>query len=1506
MFPRAESLIAVGVENGTARIWRYNNPASGAESNRPPVAQFRAGTPPLKVGEPVLLDAGGSTDNEPGLRFSWSIDSEYGFSEPTTNATFQVAFADHGTHFVALRVWDRHGETSVLRQRLDVSAAAEVVAGPDFRFKATGSLADAVFDPRHPLLYAADSVGRRILRLNLDTGFLEGEFVLPATPSALDLSPDGSRLFVTATTQGEFKGLLLELDSATGEITSQYRFAGEASDVVATGTRSAAVSADFSVVAIDFGTVPTGVHGVPLAQVAALATSGDRTVLIAGDTGGNISRLTRDPATGALNLESRTAGVSGDPYQHRPFLSPDGSRFILGDGQLYDSSFGSVAGIQPLRMLNPGGIQDAVFDLPERRAVFFSTDAGIRQFHAVTFELVRTLFPGSRPTKLGLQGPWIYSLMSPGDSIEVRRGANPAVGSEGNNPPVARFSMDPDPATVRTTVQLDARRSSDDRDSLSGLQFRWTSGDGRPPSEFNSDPVFRYRYPVAGRYTVRLEVRDSLGEINAAEQFLNVAGEGDPGEPVNQQVGDTFGGTVTEVVLDPLQPLAWMAELATGDVLRWNFETGQVERRWRVGGRATKLVFGSEGRRLYCVVDADLVGGNGRVAEFDPDTGVLLRQFPLELPPLDLLPLGPELLVVSSSSEAIGEIHVYRRDTGKLLNRIADPRREIRFAASSDGLSLFASDSGPSPDIIRYNLDPASGEFTRVASARANSWVGGSGGNVFLLPGGEILVTASGDRCDASLNFGGGFPQTVVNGVADVPDREGIALLNHYWPPRIEFHPFPGFGPVASRPLRNAGLGRSLTVRSNVVYVATDQGSALSVERFVYPARTAEENVAPTVRIVNPAQDGAVRSDQPVRIEVVAADDDGAVTNLTLWANGEKLAESAGPNLNDTFFLPEKKPYTLVAVAQDSFGAASTSAPVVLHVTDAPTATLVRPTPEEFVLAPADVTFEVAATDPDGSVRQVEFYLGERLLGISTAPPYTADVAGLSAYSDLRVVVEDNLGLRAEQLFFFNWLGLPGDEYARPFVLESAPATARASNREATRQIGDPTSLGGLGGSGRTVWWQWIAPTNGIVTLTTAGSSFDTLMGVYVVTNFTQRLLIAENDNGPFGALSSALKFRAVSGSDYRFVVDAASRDPGGDIVLNLDLAPIDGTGTAPNDAFRNRIQLEGTNILVTASNVGATREPQEPQIIAGVPGGRSLWWEWRPPGPGLVTISTAGSRFDTLLGVFRGAGTSVGSLQSVYANDDDPRGGTHSFARFQTRQNDRLMIVVDGFAGLAGDVRFQVEFEGVTQDSWPPNDAFEDRILIPNAPSLVLGSSLGARLDTREPSPFSRPVWWTWTAPATQPVVLSTEGSAFDTLVTVMVGERVTGLTTVARGSRGLGGGLGTPEGGVSFLAVGGQSYHIAVGGEGNGDRTGAIQLSVRPGEVLEPASLQSAGLDGQGRLQLRLESGEAHEVVVLSSTNLLHWMPVRTNRFEPGSVSPMETGPRSQEYFRGVIWDQ
>jgi YD repeat-containing protein len=119
------------------------------------------------------------------------------------------------------------------------------------------------------------------------------------------------------------------------------------------------------------------------------------------------------------------------------------------------------------------------------------------------------------------------------------------------------------------------------------------------------------------------------------------------------------------------------------------------------------------------------------------------------------------------------------------------------------------------------------------------------------------------------------------------------------------------------------------------------------------------------------------------------------------------------------------------------------------------------------------------------------------------------------------------------------------------------------------------------------------------------------------------------------------------------------------------------------NDDFADAAVISGSSSSVTGTNVGATKEPGEPNH-AGQVGGKSAWYRWQPSQSGNVTISTAASNFDTLLGVY--TGTSVNSLTTIASNDDDSPSHT-SRLTFDAVANTTYYIAVDGFDNTTGNI---------------------------------------------------------------------------------------------------------------------------------------------------------------------------------------------------------------------------
>ena len=170
------------------------------------------------------------------------------------------------------------------------------------------------------------------------------------------------------------------------------------------------------------------------------------------------------------------------------------------------------------------------------------------------------------------------------------------------------------------------------------------------------------------------------------------------------------------------------------------------------------------------------------------------------------------------------------------------------------------------------------------------------------------------------------------------------------------------------------------------------------------------------------------------------------------------------------------------------------------------------------------------------------------------------------------------------------------------------------------------------------------------------------------------------------------------------------------------------------NDMFANRILLSGTNIVVTSSSIGAAKETGEPSH-AGIAGGASVWWSWTAPNVGTVSISTSGSGFDTVLGVY--TGSSVSALTEVASDDDDADSGAlTSKVSFDVVSNRTYQIAVDGYGGASGNVRLSVQLSAVVPP--PPAPAWQ---LLDQNGALVRSTNFAGKVVMLD-------FWATWCGP--------------------------------------------------------------------------------------------------------------------------------------------------------------
>jgi hypothetical protein len=157
----------------------------------------------------------------------------------------------------------------------------------------------------------------------------------------------------------------------------------------------------------------------------------------------------------------------------------------------------------------------------------------------------------------------------------------------------------------------------------------------------------------------------------------------------------------------------------------------------------------------------------------------------------------------------------------------------------------------------------------------------------------------------------------------------------------------------------------------------------------------------------------------------------------------------------------------------------------------------------------------------------------------------------------------------------------PNDAFENAQVLEGLPVTATGTNRDATREDGEPEHHTGRGQS---VWYRWTAPTGVNVTIDTCQSDFDTVLAVYTGDSVSTLTEVATNDDAcGLDDTQSRVRFNAVAGTTYQIAVDGLGA--AGAITLTVSPPPVPRPGRYTGTAdFDERLSFllspDGTGIF--------------------------------------------------------------------------------------------------------------------------------------------------------------------------------------------------------------------------------------------------------------------------------------------------------------------------------------
>ena len=367
------------------------------------------------------------------------------------------------------------------------------------------------------------------------------------------------------------------------------------------------------------------------------------------------------------------------------------------------------------------------------------------------------------------------------------------------------------------------------------------------------------------------------------------------------------------------------------------------------------------------------------------------------------------------------------------------------------------------------------------------------------------------------------------------------------------------------------------------------------------------------------------------------------------------------------------------------------------------------------------------------------------------------------------------------------------DDVLHAYAMSGDSGTWTGDTTDATAEEGEPYYPDA---AYSTVWFKWVATTDGQLVVDTCDTSFDIVIGVYTIDDINDPWVVEpapgytnivfDDWRGYFRCASpadqidpGATTVDVTSGTTYYIQLSGFEVVDFGSATLNWDF-------NESNDNVADAYDLGTADSGTwTGDTTDATMETNEPWFDwdGSDSGNNSVWFKFVAWGNGQLVVDSCGTSFDSVLSAYSIVDIADPWNDYSWITDDDASAtcqdaNNPAQVRVGVTQGQTYYIQLDGFYGPAtGDGEGTVyEYFGAAQVNWSFNPLTNDDIA--DAYDMS-GSNSGrwnndttsATYEDGEPNPFrddvvNSTVWFRWVASESGTLTVDSCNTPFDSVL--------------------------------------------------------------------------------------------------------------------------------------------